>query len=235
MIIRGREKIVNAFMMVHVGLSLFLVLGSIMLAEAVVAAETHYVKPSAEVVVRRGQGNEYKIVAMVKDGTAVQLLEEGEVYAKVVLANGKEGWMLKRFLSKELPLEDVVASLRREKEALTARETAARHKLEEVSSLLSSTERELASVVTERDQIRSEYQTLLRDTADVVKIKQDLHNTVKENEMLVGKLTVVQEERNKLKQDAAIKWFFVGGGVLLAGMLMGMIFSGSRRKKPSLL
>lgn len=32
-------------------------------------AETLYIKPTSEVVVRRGQGTEFKILALVKDGT----------------------------------------------------------------------------------------------------------------------------------------------------------------------
>ncbi len=50
-----------------------------------------YVKPSAEVPVRRGQGNDYKIIAVVNSGTEVRILEEKEDWARVRLASGKEG------------------------------------------------------------------------------------------------------------------------------------------------
>jgi len=83
---------------------------------------------------------EYKVIAMVKDGVSVEFLEEGETYARVRLANGKEGWMLKRFLSDEPPLKDVVASLQREKEKLVQTKTEVAQELKEVSSALARTE-----------------------------------------------------------------------------------------------
>ncbi|MCB2183571.1 MAG: TIGR04211 family SH3 domain-containing protein [Desulfobulbaceae bacterium] len=198
-------------------------------------ARTLYVKPSSEVVVRTGQGNDYKIVAMVKDGASVEFIEEGDDYTKIRLANGKEGWLLKRFLSNEPPLGEIVASLRAEKKEMKQRQTELVRKLEEVTSTLSRTEAERDSVLTERDQIRTSFRTLQQDTSDVVKIKNDRLKTAKENELLLQKLAAVEQENKSLQKDDAIKWFLAGGGVLLLGMLLGMMFGKSRKKKSTLL
>lgn len=202
---------------------------------ASVFARTLYVKPSSEVVVRTGQGNDYKIVAMVKDGASVEFIEEGDDYTKIRLANGKEGWLLKRFLSNEPPLGEIVASLRAEKKEMKQRQTELVRKLEEVTSTLSRTEAERDSVLTERDQIRTSFRTLQQDTSDVVKIKNDRLKTAKENELLLQKLAAVEQENKSLQKDDAIKWFLAGGGVLLLGMLLGMMFGKSRKKKSTLL
>ena len=125
MIIRRITKPSTSLSVFLLILTLFLPFSTILFSGTPVLAKTSYVKPSSEVVVRKGQGIKYKIVAVVKDGVSVKFLEEGDSYAKVRLANGKEGWMLKRFLSDEPPLEQVVASLRTEKEKMKRKEIEA--------------------------------------------------------------------------------------------------------------
>jgi SH3 domain protein len=187
-------------------------------------------------VVRRGAGNDYKIIAMVKDGTAVEFLEEGSTHAKIRLANGKEGWVVKRFLSVDAPLEEVVASLRIENETMAEKEIAAKLELEAVNATLSQTEQVLNATIAERDTLQSNYLTLQKDTADVIRTKKDLQQTLKNNKVLSLEMATLQQENDTLKNSLAMKWFLAGGGVLLLGIILGGIFCRSRkRRKPSLL
>ena len=198
-------------------------------------AKTSFVKPSSEVVVRRGQGTDYKVIAMVKDGVSVEFIEENGNYARVRLANGKEGWMLKRFLSDEPPLRELVVSLRAEREEMKQKKLETNQKLEAVTSTLSQTGKELDATIEERDQLKTAYQTLQEDTADVVQIKTALDKTARENKALTQKLALVKQESDNLKNDNALKWFLAGGGVLLLGIIIGRMTGRSRRRKPSLL
>jgi len=168
---------------------------------------------------------------MVRNGVSVELLEEDESYAKVRLADGKEGWMLKRFLSTDPPLEETVISLRSEKEKIEQKANDLTQKLEEVSSTLARTEMELDSTLAEKNLITTNYQTLQRDTTDVVQTKADLGQATAEKESLIKELASIREENKRLKKNTTIKWFLAGGGVLLVGMLLGKMSGQSRRKK----
>lgn len=198
-------------------------------------AETRYIKPSTEAVVRRGQGNQYKIVAMVKSGLNVEFVEEGTTHTKIRLANGKEGWIVKRFLSKEPPLDQIVASLRTENETLKQKEIEASQKFDAVSETLAQTTKELDATLAERDQIQADFLKLQHDTEDVVLIKKNLEKTLKNNRQLSATMSVIQQENDTIKDDLAFKWFLAGGGVLVFGMIIGSIFTKSRKRKPSLL
>lgn len=231
MTIRYPKKISASLSVILFPLLLLVTFSTVLFSGSPLSAKTYYVKPSSEVVVRRGQGTEYKIIAMVKDGVAVEFLEESDSYAKVRLQNGKEGWMLKRFLSTAPPLEEVVTTLQTEKEELEERASETALKLEEVSSVLAQTKMELESTLAEKNQIMTNYQVLKRDTADVVQIKTDLLQRTRENETLIQELASLREENNNLKENTAIKWFLTGGGVLLIGMFLGKISGQSRRKK----
>jgi len=208
---------------------------TILVSATAALAEIRYIKPSTEAVVRRGQGNEYKIIAMVKAGLNVEFVEEGTTHTKIRLANGKEGWIVKRFLSKEPPLDKIVASLRTENETLKQKEIEASQKFNAVSETLAQTTKELDATLAERDQIQADFLKLQHDTEDVVLIKKNLEKTLKDNRQLSATMSVIQQENDTIKDDLAFKWFLAGGGVLVFGMIIGSIFTKSRKRKPSLL
>lgn len=209
-------------------------------------AETQYVIPSSEIPVRRGQGTDYKIVALISDGTEVEVIERGDSYSLVRLANEKEGWILTRFLSDDPPLTEVVATLTSENEVLKLQEQQSAQKLmlqeqqsiqkqEELSQALAETEQKLEATDAEKAAITASFEKLTKDTANVVEIKKKLTETVNENKSVKQKLTTLTRENEELKSDERINWFLAGGGVLLLGIIIGKITSRSRKRKPSLL
>lgn len=216
-------------------LSFFLQLTAVLFSATKVVAASRYVKPSAEVVLRTGEGTEFKVIGMVKDGDSVELLKEGDSYAMVRLANGKKGWMLKRFLSVSPPLSTVVASLKAENEKLKQKEIEVTQKFEEVSTAFNQIETDLKSALLERDRITTDYQNLQRDTADVIQIKEDMEKATQENEVLVEQIAALKTANSELNNDKSINWFMAGGGVLLAGMFLGRLSSRSRKRKSSLM
>ena len=231
----GSIKVSGKYRVILPALAIFLLLCTDMFRMPAANAATRYVKPTAEVVVRTGQGNEYRIVGMVKDGASVEVLEDGDSYSRVRLASGVEGWMLKRYLSNTPPVGQVVTALRSEKEELKKSELEYIQKFEEVSAALTAREKELQTAIAERNKVATDYQKLQRDTADVVKLKNDMLKAMEENDLLAQKLAVIEEENNSLKKDKAINWFLAGGGVLIAGILIGRMPSPARKRKPSLL
>ncbi len=207
----------------------------IFLLEVPAQAEIRYVKPSTEVVVRRGQGTDYKVIAMVKDGTSVEFLEEGDDFTKVLLKNGKKGWILKRFLSVEPPLNELVDSLRTQREEMLQREAKNNQQLEAFTMALGRTEQERDNAQNQTSLLQASYKKLKQDTADVVQIKTNMQKISQENTVLVQKLALLEQANETLRKDYSFKWFLAGGGVLIFGMIIGGLFRGRRKKKPSLL
>ncbi len=203
--------------------------------ESNLSGKTVYVRPSSEIVIRRGKGTDYKIIALVKDGSPLELLEEDESYARVRLANGREGWVLSRFLSDEPPLDQLVVELREQNEQAAAREAATQLKLEELQAVLGRTREELSMATAERDSAVKDYENLREETADVIKIKTELKETSRQKEELSQQLTSLQRANEDLTKDRKLYWFLTGAGVLLLGMLLGRMPAPARRRKSSLL
>lgn len=218
-----------------VALIIAICLGGIAFSFTFASAGSLYVEPSTEVAIRRGQGTEYKIVAMIKNGAKVEALEELKDYTRVRLDSGREGWMLSRFLSPDPPLDQVVDTLQGEKDRLLEKSTTATQTIKELTLDLRIAQEELAALRGERDVLSEDYKTLQRDTADVVQIKQDMERTTEENSALLEKLNLVEEQYNALKKDSSMYWFLVGAGVLVVGIILGKLPAPSRKRKSSLL
>ena len=209
-------------------------------------AETLYVKPSSEITMRRGQGTDFKIISVIKDGTPVELLSSADDWAQIRLESGKEGWVLKRFLSAEPPLGEQVQLLQRDKEVLSQttqslkqRADALVSEKDEIEARLSDekeqVERQLNECVVELTTINDQFLRLQEDTADVIQTKNDLEQAEAQLADLDTQLNQLKEDNKRLRKTETLKWFLAGGGVFFGGWLIGMISRRSRKKRWSLL
>ena len=212
-----------------------LLLTVMMVTTPSVAEELRFVRPSVKVPVRRGQGTDYKIVKLVKDGDQVELLEEADAWARVRAKGGVEGWMPKRFLSSDAPPLKLVQMLRTENEQLKQQNSDLNQELTGLKDLQANTGGELSSCIAQRDTIEGQYKVLQADTADVVAIKNKMTATQQEIEKVRTTLAAVQQQNNELKRKTAVTWFLAGAGVLLFGWIIGVFSGRSRKKRSSLL
>jgi SH3 domain protein len=204
------------------------------IAAGLAQAQIWYVQPTAEIPLRRGQGSEYKIMAVVTDGTAVSILEENDTWARVATADGREGWTLKRYLTEKPPVEERLVLLQQENADLKE-ETARLHTENGDLSVANATLQE--AIEDNRSQLATtldEYQKLVNDTADVIEIKNNLDQSEKAVSQLRQELAATSEENSRLKSNQSIKWFLAGGGTLIFGCLVGMISARSKRRRSSL-
>ncbi|MDJ0621981.1 MAG: TIGR04211 family SH3 domain-containing protein [Desulfocapsaceae bacterium] len=208
--------------------------GIIILWSNTVQAQTWYVKPTAEIPLRRGQGSDYKILAIVSDGAPVTVVEENETWAKITTTDGKEGWILKRYLTQQTPLDRVVTNLRAKNQTLEQQLTETRTENEELQRVQQALENTLANHKEELATLADEHNTLVEDTANVITIKSNLEESREAVTDLQQKIGVVVAENNRLKASQNIRWFLAGGGTLILGCIIGMIISRSKKKKSSL-
>jgi len=194
------------------------------------AGSRWYVKQNAEVPLRRGRGDRYKILTVVSNGTPVKLIRENNGWARIRLASGKEGWLLKRYLSPDKPLKDQVTSLQQKNIQLQEKLEETKSRLDKLTTARHKTEQELANCLSARDQAKADFHQLQQDTQDVISTKKELALARRQLEVLKKRLADMQLENTGLKKSSSLIWFLVGAGVLLVGWLIGLI-TGKRAKK----
>ncbi len=197
-------------------------------------AQTWYIKPTTEIPLRRGQGTDYKILAIVPNGTAVTISEEIESWAKVTTTDGKEGWILKRYLTEEPPLEERFQAMEQQNAQLKEEVALLQAENDKLHALNTALQDTLENNKTELNSTMTEYQKLVEDTSDVIAIKNSLEQSRLVITTLQQELGNATAENERLKAGRNIKWFLAGGGTLIFGCVVGMISARSKKRKSSL-
>lgn len=191
------------------------------------AADTNLYSNEPEVPVRSGQGTEYKIISLLKNGEAVVPLEEDIYWTRVRTATGREGWVLKRYLS-SIPSIDIDDAF-----SLPTNNNETREQTEKISPMTEQPTNALQPEPNATPETLQSPQT--EESINPPQFKEQPIGQDKELKELRNKLAEVTMENEVLRKDERIKWFLAGGGVLLIGWIIGLITCKSGRRKPSLL
>lgn len=210
------------FPILHIVISLLALLA---IATTATAADSYLVSNEGEVPVRSGQGTEYKILSLLQNGEKVVSLEEDGYWIKVRTVTGREGWMLRRYLSSSTPPIVDAFSLSTNNNQPTEHAEEPSPVAEQKPNTAEPETRILPEIIT----------PLQPENPPLLLIEQKLKDQDKELEELRGKLASVTLENKELQENERIKWFLAGGGILVIGWLIGLITCRSRKRKPSLL
>lgn len=200
-----------------------------------VQAETRYVSDQVFITLRRGPGTEYKVLKNLKTGTPLDVLEDGETWLMVRHQDGTEGYVLRQYLTGELPKTVVIARLQKEKERLQGRVAELGNRAqswtaekEELQRQISDIQQAFKKEKGERLSVSRDFENLQEAAKNVSELLAERERLQAENKKFAGELQQLREENETLLRRAIVKWFLAGGGVLLVGWLMG---KSSRTKK----
>jgi SH3 domain protein len=216
-------------------------------------AETIYIGDRLVVGMREIPDNTAPSIGTLKSDDGVELIEEGDLFHRVRTEDGTEGYIKKQYLTKTRPkvlvIADLEKQLARQKKAvadlkasmsssesdLQKGQTELKNSIEELKKQLAEKEKQLAAsdkqIVTANKDLaaaRKDYETLEKNSGDVVKIVQAREALQKENDRLTDELNTIREDNVYLLTTFYIKWFLAGAGVMLIGWMIG---KSSRRKR----
>jgi SH3 domain protein len=198
-----------------------------------VQAETMYVSDTLSVTVRTGQGATHKIIALIKSGQKVEVIEKGEQWSLARLQNGKEGWVLTRYLINDIPKGIQLVALQTRYADVTAQAEA----LIVENNRLKSDNKKLSSALAENhkahNDLQGDYESLKADSAGFLELKSNYEKASIQLSKQTKKAKELEEQVEKFQLYQYIKWFLAGSGVLLVGFIFG--FSSKRQRRQSSL
>ena len=184
-----------------------------------------------ETVLRTGPGVTYRINASVDVGTEVTLLKEENDWLNVALADGRTGWMPKKYVSGELPQRIVAERLAAENKRLQAQINQFSQGKQEVTEELNRVKEEIGGRKQEIASVRQEYENLKKGATEYVSLKSAFAAVTAEAKEAKEKLQEIQQGYTDLKSSAALKWFLAGVGAIMFGWLLGFLMSSIRRRR----
>jgi SH3 domain protein len=206
----------------------------VMCFSAVGFAETRYVTDLLKLPLRTGASTEYKILALIESGQRLEVVEPGDSWSRVRLTNGKEGYVLNRYLvarpTSAVRLEQLQSkytALRQQATTLIEENNRFKEENKTFSSSLAGNEKALKKL--DRD-----YKELKADSAEFLSLKKKYKEVSTQLAEQTKRATALDKELSGLEMNQYIKWFLAGSGVLLVGFIIG--FSAKRgRRRPSLM
>ncbi|UCD77378.1 MAG: TIGR04211 family SH3 domain-containing protein [Desulfobacterales bacterium] len=197
-------------------------------------AESMYVTDLIKLTLRSGPSTEYKILAVVESGQQLEVLEPGEDWSLVRLANEKEGYVLTRYLTPE-PTHNILLEQLQDKHKVVAQQAAA---LLEENTQLREENQNLKSTLQDTEQalkkVEQDYQELKAGSAEFITLKTKYKQASENLTEQTKRVEKLDEELSRVEMNQYIKWFLAGSGVLLVGFIIG--FSARKqRRRPSLL
>ncbi len=196
-------------------------------------ADTMYVSDVLKLTVRDGKGTGEKIIAVVQSGQTVEVLQSEDEWALVRLDDGKEGWVLNRYLTGKITNNIKLKLLKKKHKALVAQSTTL---LEEKVKLKEENKKfktELDKVQKEAEELKMSYEALKTESADYINLKSKYTKTASQLSEYTEKSELLEKELTKLEFRQTVRWLLTGAGVLLLGFLIG--FSARRQHRRTTL
>jgi SH3 domain protein len=204
------------------------------LFSASVYGETMYVSDILKLTLRTGPSIENKIIAVIESGQMMEVIKFGDEWSQVQLPNGKEGWVLSRYLTTSETHNIKLERLEAKHKNLMIQ---AAELLEENNRLEAENKRVSTEFNANQKQlvkIKADYEALKTEAAEFLTLKTNYERAASQLAEQTAKAKQLEEELSSLEMNTYIKWFLAGSGVLIVGFLIG--FSTKRqRRRPALV
>lgn len=194
------------------------------------AAETRYISGEVKVNMRKGQGTDFGIDAILISDEKVQVIKDYSKsgYSKVRTASGMTGYVLTRLLTATPPATERLVALEAQVAELQAENTALKGSLNDSQTAIQASSSQQQALSGEKDKLQKRLSMIEETSANVVKIAD-------ENQHMRERLLVLEAEVSRLEQqNTELKTWYKGqnsGAMILgAGLIIGFILSLFRRR-----
>jgi len=196
---------------------------------AALAGTKYYVNDTLTITVRTGPALDRKIIALPIVGQEMEVLSTENDWSMVRLADGKEGWVLSRFITDETPKGIQLEILKKKYDALKNKAAALTEENKILKAENSRLGADLNTSETKLKSTDSAYETLKKDSTQFLELQTKYKETTSKLAEQTQKAEKYEDELTKLLWNKNIKWFLSGAGVLILGFIIG--FSTKRQRR----
>ncbi|HYN79472.1 MAG TPA: TIGR04211 family SH3 domain-containing protein [Lamprocystis sp. (in: g-proteobacteria)] len=187
-------------------------------------AETRYVTDQIEITLRTGEGNRFKILRMLPTGTPLEVLGVNQTtkFARVRTADGAVGFVPQEQIQTEpaartrvAELESRLAALQQDPDTLAARLAKTQSEQADLKAGFQALERE-------KQLMEQQLATIRHASANVLEITNDREWLRTQVADLTRARADLEQENRDIKNQTNQRWFLIGAGVLVGGVLLGL-------------
>jgi len=199
----------------------------------VAIAETVYVTDELRLGVREGPGANTEIIDVAQSGQAMALLAVEGQWARVRLEDGREGWVLERYLTQGITANLKLDRLQNRYDSLRDQAENLREENRQLNRELGELRAELQTAARTAAESAEAYEQLKTGASEYLQLKSAYENAAARLAEQDVRLQELNARVDSLKSQRIIRWLLTGAGVVLLGFIIGV--SARRKKRSSLL
>lgn len=209
-----------------------LILSSLFLS-ATSTAQTRYVSDELVVNLRSGEGDQYRIIKLLKSGTQMQIVEQGTSrdWAKVELTNGTSGWVRTQYLQNGPIAKALLAEAQKKLAQLSTQTESLGSETSSLQSENSQLNDQLKTALTEASELSKELDELKRISANAVTLNTNNQKLMQERQLLETEIDVLKAENERLSDNSNQTWFLYGAIAVIIGVLLTLLLQNIRSKR----
>jgi len=210
-----------------------LLIGTALLALTTLSAgaEAAYITDNFKITLRMEAAKDATVITLLNNGTKLEVLEESEDWTRVKIDDGKEGWVLKRYISEEIPQKAQIEKLTKNLDETSIKLKVTSEKTAGMVEENKDLKKELASSQERLKNMEATYKRLLVDSGNVVEIKKNYEENIANLNKAMAKIDSLQAENNELRSTSEFRWFLTGAGVISIALIFGFILGKMNRGK----
>lgn len=187
-------------------------------------AATMYISDELTVPLRRGPSNGHKIVnAALPSGLALEIIGEDTTagFTQVRTPNGTEGWIPTQYLVNQPIAKDRLAAATKRIETLEAQLKSTRDNYQDVRGARTEIEGRASELTKQNQRLQTELAEIRRVSATALTQFEENKQLKTDNAALQAQVTQLSDQVRSLERNAMLRWFLAGGGLVLAGFVLG--------------
>lgn len=200
---------------------------------AALQAETLYVTDSFRIPLRTGNTNAYRIIAELKTGTAVEVLETDadSGYSRIKTGRGTEGWVLTRYLVSEPIAAVKLAQAERKLKQLSEQRAEMRDSQTDLQQLSEQLQQDNQALKELNDKLVNELTYIKEVSGNAVTINERNQELIETNQQLQNQIELLSADNERLKDDSKKEFFLYGATTIVVGIVLGLAIPSIRRRR----
>jgi len=200
-----------------------------------VQAKSIYVSDRLVITLRSGAGNQFKILKTLPAGTALEILQgvETDEWLKVKTPDDMEGYVQSQYLSNEPAHKDKLATAEKRLARIRQENADLKERLTTITQEKVELDKKWQGLATESEKMSKELTHVKEVSAKPMEIADENKNLKTQTMALENETEMLRQENQVLKDRASRDWFLAGGGVMVAGIFLGLLIPKIRWTKKS--
>jgi SH3 domain protein len=204
-----------------------------LLAAGGARAETAYISDTLTVPVRSGPSNANRILHRgLPSGTRMEILarDSDSGFVQIRTDRGTEGWLPAQYLVSEPIARDRLVSANRRIEELTATISTQRQQLNALTSGKSASDQSASQLSRRVEELEGELSEIKRISAGAIAQNETNKELEALNERLRSEVDELVATITALEDNVQERWLLIGGGLVLAGLILGVAIKARPRR-----